>query len=71
MPKTSDGCRQLPENAICGVLRLGGSVDHELSLIPKLLQPAGDVCRLILRSLPVRFDFQRFVDQGSVRGAHV
>ena len=48
MPKISDGCRHLAENVICGVLRLGGGVDHELSIVPKLLQPTGDVCRLIL-----------------------
>ena len=48
MPKISDGCRHLPENVIRGALRLGGGMNHELSIVAKLLQPAGDVCGLIL-----------------------
>ena len=48
MPKISDGCRHLAENIVRGVLRLGGGVDHELSVVPKSLQPARNVCRLIL-----------------------
>ena len=50
MPKISDGCRHLPENVIRGVLRLGGGVNHELSIVPKLLQPSGDVRGLILEN---------------------
>jgi hypothetical protein len=48
MPKISYGRRHLAESVIRGVLRLGGGMDHELSIVPKLLQPAGNVCRLIL-----------------------
>ena len=50
MPKLSDGRGHLPHNVIRCVLRLGGSVNHELSIVSKLLQPSRDVRGLILEN---------------------
>ena len=37
MPKTSDGCRHLPENVIRGALRLGGGMNEKFAIVAKLL----------------------------------
>ena len=48
MPKISNCSRHLAENVIRGMLCLGGGMNHELPIIAKLFQPAGNVGGLIL-----------------------
>ena len=48
MPKISDWCRHLPEDVIRSALRLGRRMNYQFPIISNLLEPAGDVCRLIL-----------------------
>ena len=48
MPKISNYSRHLAENVIRGMLRVGGGTNHELPIIAKLFQPAGNIGGLIL-----------------------
>ena len=64
MPRISDGCRQLPENVICGVTAPGRQRGPRAFAHPEASSASQRRMPPDSRSLPVRFNFQRFVGSG-------